>query len=106
MKKLMLIFALLSNMAHAEFLTGNDLHSALKSTDKHNRDVAMGYIAGVHDTGRTVIHCSPNTVTATQVTDMVAAFLQANPISRDKSGDSIVSIVLMSAWPCPKKQSI
>lgn len=102
---LILAACLFAGPASAEFLSGNDLLSLLRSQERHERAAADGYIMGVHDTGRGVLHCSPVTVTMTQVRDMSTQFLTAAAASRHKSADSLVMAVLQEAFPCPKRQA-
>jgi hypothetical protein len=102
-----LLFAacLTAGPASAEFLSGNNLLELLRSQERHERAAADGYIMGVHDTARGVVHCSPNTVTLSQVRDLSAQFITAAAASRHKSADSLVLAILQEAFPCPKRQS-
>lgn len=102
---LTLIACLVAGPASAEFLSGNDLLAMLRSQERHERALADGYIMGVHDAGRGAVHCSPNTVTLSQVRDMSAQFLTAAVAARHKSADSLVMAILQEAFPCPKRQS-
>lgn len=97
--KLFLVGLVLSASAHAEFFSGNKLFDHLNG-EASDRIYAMGYIVGVFDTGRGVIHCPPSGVTVGQVRDMVLTFLRNNPQDRNFSGDSIVNHVLKNIWPC------
>lgn len=89
--------------AGAEFLDGNRLLSDLKSADAFERGIAMGYILGIADRGRSVTNCMPSNVTAGQLQDMVKQHLELFPGARHYTGDVIVSYVLSQAWPCAKK---
>lgn len=102
---LTLIACMTAGTASAEFMSGNDLLSLLRSQERHERTAADGYIMGVHDTGRGVVHCSPNAVTLSQVRDMSVQFITAAATARHKSADSLVMAVLQEAFPCPKRQS-
>lgn len=95
---------LAAGTASAEFLSGNNLLELLRSPERHERAAADGYIMGVHDAGRGAVHCSPSTVTLSQVRDMSAQFLTAAVAARHKSADSLVMAVLQEAFPCPKRQ--
>lgn len=85
--------------ACAEFKDGNKLLMQIRgdSVDYVN---AVGYITGVADALRGVIHCPPETVTAGQITDMVKRHLENSPELRHLTGDSHVAHVLRRAWPC------
>jgi hypothetical protein len=90
--------------AHAEFLTGNDLLAKLSDkTDTVPYSMALGYVSGVHDAGRSVAHCSPSTVTVGQVGDMTRLFLERTPTTREKSADVLVLAMLKAVWPCADK---
>lgn len=103
MKKLIAIAALMCGTAHAEFFSGNELLSRLNSESTYDRGVAMGYVIGVHDTGRGAVHCSPEAATGGQVRDIVKASLEASPELRHLSADSLIGHTLKKVWPCPKK---
>lgn len=102
---LTLIACLAAGPASAEFLSGNDLLNLLRSQERHERAAADGYIMGVHDAGRGAVHCSPTSVTLTQVRDMSTQFITSAPASRHKSADSLIMVLLQEAFPCPKRQS-
>lgn len=100
-----LIAALLTaGTASAEFFTGNQLLEHMSSNDRTERLVSDGYIMGVHDTGRGVLHCTPGTVNLTQTRDLVFQFLQQNAAIRHLAADQIVNASLGRAFPCPKRQ--
>lgn len=103
MKKL-IILALLPIAANAEFLSGNELLERIRSTDGR-RNTALGYIMGVHDVTWRTLHCSPQTVTAGQVLDMVEQALIKTPEQRHVNADAYVIAALQSAWPCPRRES-
>lgn len=90
------------SIAHAEYWSGNDLHNKMNGngTDKA---IALGYVAGVSDTGQGVLHCSPNNVTLGQTQDVVAKYLRDNPQDRHNSADAIITHVLKSIWPCARR---
>ncbi len=90
---------LFSAAAQASFWTGNDLLKRLRG-DEVDRIHAMGYIAGVHDTGNGVTHCTPPGVTLGQLRDMMTMFLEQYPSIRNEPGDALVVAVLGAAWPC------
>lgn len=86
-------------MACAEFYDGNKLLRELTG-DTAERLAALGYVAGVHDSHRTVSHCTPDNVTLGQLTEMVVQFLQANPNIRHETADVLVSGMLQQVFPC------
>ena len=91
-------------VAHAEFRDGNKLLADLQG-DIYDRMYAMGYIVGVADTGRAIVHCMPANATAGQINDMVKNYLENTPSERHQTGDMIVSRVLKAVWPCAKRGS-
>lgn len=104
MKAAALVLALASASAQAEFLSGNDLLERLDHRDTSMQLMGLGYVMGVHDAMRGVTHCSPASVTAGQVRDMVRQALVAIPDLRHQAADAYVSSVLKQAWPCQRQQ--
>lgn len=98
-----IILAATAISANAEFLSGNQLLGYIKSSEVVQRAAADGYVMGVHDLGRGVIHCSPTTVSLTQLRDMTAQLLEASPSIRHQSADHLVALMMAETWPCPKK---
>lgn len=98
-----LILAMLSGAAHAEFLDGNKLHGYLTSESTTQRAIGIGYVMGVADAMHGVAYCPPETVTAGQMRDMVSNYLANVPADRHLSADLIVSKVLKSVWPCAQR---
>lgn len=102
MKRALILALLLAGTAHAEFSDGNKLLSDMNG-DVYDRMHALGYITGVYDVGRSVIHCGPPNVTAGQINDMVKNYLTNTPAERHLTGDTIVNRVLKAVWPCAKR---
>ena len=57
MRKAIILALALAGSAHAEFVDGNKLLSQIKDSGYFSQGHALGYIAGVADTGLGVIHC-------------------------------------------------
>jgi hypothetical protein len=105
MKKLLITLAFASTCAHAEFFDGNDLLAHLTdSSSQINRAIAIGYIAGVSDTGLGSVHCAPSSVSLKQVTDVVRIALDASPTDRHKAADSLILRAVKIAWPCANRK--
>ena len=92
-------------LAHAEFRDGNDLFSKMRESGTGYNAVTIGYVQGVVDALQNVLFCPPPSVTAGQLYDMVRGYLADNPGERHLSGDVIITRVLKSSWPCPKRGS-
>ena len=103
MKPLILTLLLAATSAHAEFVTGNKLFENMASTDATRRTFALAYVAGVHDAGRGILHCSPESITVGQVNDMTKQLLERLPAERHLSADQFVIGVLQEAYPCAQK---
>jgi hypothetical protein len=86
MKKLIAILLCVPCMASAEFMSGNNLHN------KMTGDLFDVYVS--------VTFCSPENVTAGQVSDMVKRYLDNNPSTRHKTAESLINLALKQAWPC------
>ena len=102
MKRALILALLLSGTAHAEFADGNKLLSDMTG-ETMDRMHALGYITGVFDAGRSIVHCPPNNITAGQINDMVKNYLTNVPADRHLTGDTIVFKVLKATWPCAKR---
>lgn len=101
------LLAALAGTAHAEFFDGNRLLNRLQGEER--RDAAdflqgLGYVTGVSDALRGVVHCPPDNITAGQISDMVKQYLVNNPEVRHQTGDRIVGFVLKRAWPCAERK--
>ena len=96
-----LILAVFCGAAHAEFIDGNKLLSDMNGSHGHQMS-ALGYVMGVADTQQGVSVCAPPSVTSGQMRDMVFNYLTNTPAVRHFSGDSIVTHVLKSTWPCAR----
>ena len=103
MRKAIILAVALAGSAHAEFVDGNKLLSQIKDSGYFSQGHALGYIAGVADTGLGVIHCAPSNLTAGQLNDMVRNYLENTPAERHLTGDTIVNKVLKTVWPCAKR---
>lgn len=103
MRAALLTLALLCGSAHAEFIDGNKLLSDMNGS--HGMQMsALGYVMGVADTLQGVTVCAPPSVTSGQMRDMVFNYLTNTPAVRHLSGDSIVTHVLKSVWPCANQR--
>jgi hypothetical protein len=102
MKKFILA-ALFCTSAHAEFMDGNKLLDKMTDGSTINDMMALGYVVGVADTTRGILHCVNSNATAGQLQDMVKKELYAAPENRHHSADSIVVAVLRRQFPCAKR---
>ena len=102
MRRALILALMMAGTAHAEFADGNKLLKDMNG-DIYDRMHALGYITGVFDMGRSVIHCPPSNVTAGQINDMMKNYLENTPAERHLTGDTIVNKVLKAVWPCAKR---
>lgn len=100
MKKLIVVGMLVAMPAYAEFKDGNKLLSEMNDANIVDDMASLGYVMGVTDAGQGVLHCAPPNVRAGQLRDMVKQYLTDNPSIRHLAGDSIVTHVMKSTWPC------
>ena len=72
--------------------------------------MAQGYVTGVFDRSSiiyaitqspSVMICSPEASTMTQITDVVCKFLKDNPKVRHYGAAAVVQTALETAFPCP-----
>jgi hypothetical protein len=104
MKKLLTILLFVPIMAHAEFFSGNTLLARLNG-DSLDRVQALGYIQGVADAYVRVVFCPPENVTAGQLSDMMKNYLINNPVSRNKTADTLIAEAFGQVWPCAKRSN-
>jgi hypothetical protein len=100
MRKLIATLLMVPSLAMAEFYTGNQLLTAMRSSSTVDKSIALGYVLGVFDSNQGITHCPPANVTAGQVHDMVKLFLEQAPSIRNSTADVIIQAVLMESWPC------
>jgi hypothetical protein len=105
MKKLIAVLLIVPAMAHAEFITGNQLLSDLQSTENVKRTFAMGYIAGVADSHHSVTYCPPGGINLGQIRDMTEQYLIINASTRNFSADILIGDMLNRRWPCKNQPS-
>lgn len=103
--KAMVLGLLFASSAHADFFNGNELLRMIDSQEAVENGAAMGYIAGVFDSTRSMTHCAPATVNLRQVKDIVRKKLIVAPEMRDMSAAFYVMLPLSELWPCPKQNS-
>jgi hypothetical protein len=109
MKKIIAILLCIPTIAMAEFYTGNQLLTKMRSSSTVERSLALGYILGVTDAHHGLTHCAPANVTAGQINDMVKQALEEIPSIRNNTADIIIQGVLAVEWPCkdqPKGRAI
>ena len=97
-----LVYTCVAGTAHAEFMDGNRLLSRIRG-EPHEFLQALGYITGVFDATRGYVHCSPDNVTAGQITDMMKTHLESAPSVRHLPADQHVAYVMKKTWPCAEK---
>lgn len=97
--------------AHGAFVDGNALYAECTATkddatyfSKASR--CMGYVLGVYDDMMFVLQaqygkgdCTPNRITAGQITDIVIKYIRDNPQERHFSGALLVRVALFEAFP-------
>lgn len=106
MRKLLLSLCLVGASAHADFRTGNELLEDTRSGSGVRQMFTAGYVSGVFDSTRGIVHCAPGTATVGQVTDMVENYLLVNPGERNNPGAIIVMHVMQRQWPCKKGSTL
>jgi hypothetical protein len=103
---LLIAAAVSGEVAAASFATGNKLLKDCQSTDVVERNLCLGYIAGIFDAldGNTLDQqhraCLPKGVTIGQVSDIVVQWLQANPKDRHYAAAGLVAAAIAKAFPC------
>lgn len=100
------------NTAHAQIMRGNDLQkwlnsyanfeSGAKTEDNYtNSMIALHYITGVAESYKnTGLLCFPNSVTAGQLTAIVAKYVRANPEKWNKHANILTFEALSTPFAC------
>ena len=112
MKQTLLVLTLScsSVMAHADFMSGNDLLNGLKG-NAINRASAIGYIAGAADSGdfknlnpaklkTGFCFAVPEEVVAQQLVDIVKSWLEKHAEKRHHNASSLIAAALDEKFPC------
>ena len=97
-----LVILMFPVMAHAQFLTGNDLFERMNSDNIAGKSIALGYVGGVLDVHLDVNICPPQSVQLGQALDVAKKWLSSNPDKRHLPAAMIVYHSLRSVWPCKK----
>ena len=103
MRKFLVCLLFVPAMARAEFFTGNQLLTLLRSNEMWDRMQGLGYIQGVFDANMSIVICPPAGVTAGQVNDMIKNYLENTPATRNRSADRLIQDALKSVWPCQNR---
>lgn len=103
MNRYALALAIFTPVAHAGFITGNDLYAMMQNPD--NKQAALGYVAGVFDMTLGTIQCAPGGVSTTQMYDLVKLLLEKNPQHRNLDASDFIAVSLQRAFPCPKRNN-
>jgi len=97
--------------AQSQFVDGSHLNEwrkeykkPLEQSDKDHSasGLFMGYVAGICDGFNGQRFCTATGVTAAQVSDIVAKYLEEHPEIRHKAGYLLVTEALKKAFPCKK----
>ena len=104
------VFAALLSMCTPTFAipTGNKLLTACEAAEgTEDRGVCKGYIMGVIDQGDDVFFCIPagKGITYRQAADMALKTLRDVPSIRNEPANTIITAVMMSAFPCAETKS-
>lgn len=76
--------------------SGNDIHDAM---------ACLSYVAGVHDSMRGMLFCTPDHFDNGQATEMTKKFIRANPDKLKQPASRIIIEALGTAYPCAGKSS-
>lgn len=100
---LLAVLLALSAPAQAEFLTGRGLLEALTADDERAIAGGIGYVLGVFDGTKGVLHCAPDP----QMSQLVAAVIavlqaadKADPAYLTRTADQMFVPFLMQRFPC------
>lgn len=102
MKKWIAGLLMVPCIAHAEFLTGNDIYQRMTSRDISDQLYALGYVVGAYDMGVHVFFCprTEQNITAGQVRDIAQSYLASNPGQRHRTAEALMREAFRQVWPC------
>jgi hypothetical protein len=101
MKKLLAALLFAPTLAHASFMSGNEVLSRMNGNSMEQIH-ALGYVQGVVDGYTDLFICPPSNITAGQVRDMVKNYLTNLPAQRHRPADVLIREALSSVWPCKR----
>ena len=88
---------------NADFMNGDRLLTYCRSQNADSKGICMGYVTGVAD-AIARRSCFPERLVPTAVVSLVIQWIEQNPRDINKSGESLVTNALSSAYPCKKRQ--
>jgi hypothetical protein len=96
----------ISNHAHADSYTGNDLLKLCTSASANDQGFCIGYSVGVFEEIRLINvlrktpDCVPAGVTYGQVEDVIIKYLKDNPADRNAAAVFLTTAAIGEAWKC------
>lgn len=81
------------------FYTGQQFLQEHRSSDNVT---VRGYAMGVLDVGTLQRHVCPGNITAGQVAEVGAKYIEAHPEIWDWPAAALLTNAFIQAWPCPK----
>ncbi len=102
--KIFLLLILSCSVAHAQFMSGNQLkeHCNKNNDSPVGVAVCLGYVQGIAD-ANDPLFCFPRGVVVGQLSAIVKKYLNDNPAQLHLSGDMLVTHAFRQSFPCPKK---
>ncbi len=87
--------------AHAEWMSGNELHETCASGSAVDKALCLSYVMGVLDGARFLDQPlkTPTGATGGQVRDVVSKYLANHPESREQPARKLVKAAVVDAWP-------
>ena len=76
--------------------SGNDIHDAM---------ACLSYVAGVHDSMRGMLFCTPDQFDNGQATEMTKKYIRSHPDKLNQPAARIIIEALSGAFPCAGKTS-
>ena len=110
----MLCFTFAKNAQAGTFYMGNDLVETMPEYEKAERGAPRtdfvkagyfrGYVLGVNDVFSGYVFCTPDSATISQVSAIVAKYVNTHPERWTVGASVLVTDALKEAFPCPKKK--
>ncbi|MCX7283067.1 MAG: Rap1a/Tai family immunity protein [Novosphingobium sp.] len=103
------LLLLVATPAHAEWMSGDQLHETCTATAPVDRAMCLSYVMGVLDGFRDLDRPprTPLDASAGQVRDAVTRFLEDHPEQRKLQGRQVIRAAIVAQWPKlqPKPQA-
>ena len=109
MRRVLIILACVAvaGVAHAQRRSNLGAHTLLTACTGKQSELCDAYLDGFSDAIEAggeehALACIPNSVTGTELRDVLVQYLKANPQDQHDTGEKVTRLALQKAYPCKK----